>query len=132
MTMGPVLGVAEDAQFTDERFCLQPGQPLLVYSDGLECAFPGAPATEPSIEMRERPHLRYLNELDEELEACSSQPGGESVLEARHIARRLQGMIDLQIGSLHQADDITAMILRCVPPGAHAMRNSTDWAHGAI
>jgi hypothetical protein len=130
MTMGPVLGVAEDAQFTDERFRLEPGQPLLVYSDGLECAFPGASDSEPSLEMRERPHLRYLHELDQELETCASQPGGESVLEARHITRRLQGMVDLQVGSLHQADDITAMILRCVPPGAQSLRSNPDWAYG--
>lgn len=113
-TTGPVLGVIDDPEFSQVSCTMAPDQVLLVYSDGLECAFPDATAGEQKQQVRERPHLRYLEELDRDVAAMFTRPEPEhGPTMAEEVIMRLGHMIDEQAGSLHQADDITAMIIRC-------------------
>lgn len=109
-TQGPVLGIAHDATF-DQVVCrLEPGESLLVYSDGLECVAPDSARSERSLELRERPHLRLLAEVERFASTLSPEvhAAGEA---AGRIVRRLARIIDEQVGSLHQADDITVLVL---------------------
>lgn len=109
-TQGPVLGIAHDATFDQVACRLSPGESLLVYSDGLECVASDAPRGERSKELRERPHLRLLGEV--ERFASTMSPAARARGEASAtIIRRLARMIDEQAGSLHQADDITVLVL---------------------
>jgi sigma-B regulation protein RsbU (phosphoserine phosphatase) len=116
-TQGPVLGLAEDAEFTEHVTILAPDETLLVYTDGLEGAFPDADPNETEMILRERPHLKQLRELSKTLAGVNRYATSEDDLldlavPAAQVAGLLTEMIDCQEGSLHQADDITAIILR--------------------
>ncbi len=66
-TLGPVLGLAEDAEFTEHVTFLAPDETLLVYTDGLEGAFPDADPNETEMILRERPQVKQLRELSRTL-----------------------------------------------------------------
>lgn len=118
-TQGPVLGIAHDATFDQVACRLAPGESLLLYSDGLECVAADAPRGERSRELRERPHLRLLGEV--ERFACSLPDAARARGEASaQIVRRLARMIDEAAGSLHQADDITVLVLGSLHGGGEA------------
>lgn len=109
-TTGPVLGIAHDATFDQVACRLEPGESLLIYSDGLECVVADAPRSERSLELRERPHLRLLAEVERFASTLpiEAHAAGEA---STKIVRRLARIIDEQAGSLHQADDITVLVL---------------------
>lgn len=120
-TLGPVLGLAEDAEFTEHATVLAPDETLLVYTDGLEGAFPDADPNETELIVRERPHVKQLRELSQELADMNRYATSEEDLfdlasPASAVAAMLSRSIDAQPGSLHQADDITAIILRSTIP----------------
>jgi len=124
-TLGPVLGIADDAHFTQVTDHILHDELLLIYTDGLETTFP-APTDESNQSFRERPHLKYLHELSTAAAGMTGKlaedSGSLAILGAdslatgdglaANIAERLARMIDEQHGSLHQADDITALVLR--------------------
>ncbi len=85
---GCVIGVFPEQQYKTAEFDLQPGQRLLIYSDGLEEAFGRGEA------QRNR-WLRILK-----------KNAGKDV---HSIFRKLQQVIDRTSGSLHPEDDITAI-----------------------
>lgn len=96
---GPLLGVFPDVEFGQQTVTLEPGDVFIMYSDGFEVAFP----KEDSIgDERKRPTLTYIKELTD------TGSGIESLADA--IAT-LESHLDHQVGSLHQADDITALFL---------------------
>lgn len=97
-TTGPLLGIFDDAQFDQITRRVLPGETLLVYSDGFETAFP-RPGAESSP--KNLPSNVYVGHL-------SALAGVEGEQLADSLAR-LEGLLDLQNGSLHQADDITAL-----------------------
>ncbi len=102
---GPLLGVFHEAEFEEEVFTLEPGETLLLYSDGFETAFPDADAMlrgggGPS------PSTRYIDQLLSI--GRRKKTAGESVGEA---LRLLEGRLDSACGSLHQLDDVTALAL---------------------
>lgn len=99
-TTGPLLGIFDDAQFDQVQRRLLPGETLLVYSDGFETAFP-RPGAESSP--KNLPSNVYVGHL-------ASLAGGEGETLGDSLAR-LEGLLDLQNGSLHQADDITALAI---------------------
>jgi len=99
-TTGPLLGIFDDAQFDQVSRRMLPGETLLVYSDGFETAFP-RPGAESSP--KNLPSNVYVGHL-------ASMVGGEGEMLADSLAR-LEGLLDLQSGSLHQADDITALAI---------------------
>jgi sigma-B regulation protein RsbU (phosphoserine phosphatase) len=95
-TEGPLLGVFPGAEFTQARFGLGPGDTLLLYTDGFEAMFP---EREIEDEWAGRAYLRELTRL----------VGGERSL--NECVAELEALLDEQSGSLHQADDITAVVI---------------------
>lgn len=94
---GPLLGIFADAAFDTTEFTLGPGQTLLIYSDGLETAFPRAGGGQ-----GRREHLRLTARS---LEDCQERPLAEAIT-------RLEHLVDEQTGSLHQFDDVTVLAVR--------------------
>lgn len=96
-TEGPLLGVFPGAEFTQARLELGTGDTLLLYTDGFEAMFPGRDDEED--EWAGRGYLRELTRMvggDRDLTQCVTE---------------LEGLLDEQSGSLHQADDITALVI---------------------
>jgi len=110
-TEGPLLGVFEEAVFDQTSVVLEPGETLVLYTDGMESAFPsrdeGANFAKPTTG-----YLRHLNTLAK----AAGAPGG-SLDEATRV---LGMLIDDQAGSLHQVDDITTLAIG-VPRAAVAV-----------
>jgi len=99
-TEGPLLGVFEEAVFDQTSMVLAPGETLVIYTDGMESAFP---TTEQGGNLQ-KPTTGYMRHLHE-LARAAGAPGG-SLEEATRV---LGGLIDDQAGSLHQVDDITTL-----------------------
>jgi sigma-B regulation protein RsbU (phosphoserine phosphatase) len=98
---GGLLGVFEGEQYPDADFRLEPGDRLLLHSDGFEQAFPGDPSGTRHARL---PSKRYLDEFV----AVRSAPSASAIVE--QVGRR----IDMQFGSVHQADDITLLVVERV------------------
>jgi serine phosphatase RsbU (regulator of sigma subunit) len=116
-TMGPVLGLDDQAEFTLTTTHLALDEALLIYSDGLESVFPSAHPDEAELVLRERPHLKQLRSLSERIAGVHRFATSEEDLldlapTSTQIAAMLTEEIDAQEGSLHQADDITAIVIR--------------------
>jgi N-methylhydantoinase B len=77
---------------------VQPGDRLLLYSDGFEQAFPGDPT---GGRLSRAPSKRYLDEFA----ALRAATDPAAVVE--QIGRR----VDMQFGSVHQADDLTLVVV---------------------
>jgi len=97
-TDGPLLGVFDEAEFTECRFTLEAGEVLVLFSDGFEMAFPDSGASGDALRRPTQTHL-------ERLARVSSQSG------LRHAAVELNAELDKQAGSLHQPDDVTALLI---------------------
>ncbi|QDU71368.1 PP2C family protein-serine/threonine phosphatase [Mucisphaera calidilacus] len=89
---GPLLGVFEDAEFTTAEVQLDPGDRLVIYSDGFEMAFPDAETG--------TANNRYLEAFND----LASEPAETSML-------RFEDRLTQQSGSLHQQDDMTLLCL---------------------
>jgi len=90
---GGLLGVFGGEEFETVSTRLEPGEKLLLYSDGIEMAFlegRGTSGAEP----------RYKQEF----ETVSHLPTDE-------LIRRLGAMLDAEEGSLHPPDDVTVIVL---------------------
>jgi serine phosphatase RsbU (regulator of sigma subunit) len=111
-TDGSLLGIFDGETFGEIEMTLSPGDRLLFYSDGFEQAFPRAAAGDAR---RLLPSERYRDELARLAEEPSPQA----------MIRTINGRIDDQQGSLHQADDIT---LVCVHAGATGPAQDADTA----
>lgn len=106
---GPLLGVFEEAEFGEEVFTLRPGETLLLYSDGFEVAFPCASDTSPANEV----YLQHFQHLGDQISKSQDVCAALGTLEAS---------LDAQQGSLHQNDDITAIVLhRPLDAAPHAV-----------
>ncbi len=88
---GPLLAVFPEAEFDLLTVQLEPGDRILMYSDGFEFAF-GKPDGDDGKEYRDN-----LTDL-------VHQPAESALL---HLARA----VDAQPGSLHQQDDLTALLV---------------------
>jgi serine phosphatase RsbU (regulator of sigma subunit) len=95
---GGLLGVFEDETYGDVELELRPGDRLLLHSDGFEQAFPGDPEGTRHARL---PTKRYLDEFM----AVRDAPDVSAFVQ--QVARR----IDMQFGSVHQADDITLLVV---------------------
>jgi sigma-B regulation protein RsbU (phosphoserine phosphatase) len=88
---GALLGVFANEHFPLQTVQLEPGDSVLLYSDGFESAF-----TDPSGLVNERYRLEFAN------------------LAGPHPHARFSTMVqelDKQEGSLHQRDDLTALLM---------------------
>ena len=103
---GPMLGVFAGAEFEETTLKLEPGELLMLYSDGLEVAFPDPEATGDALKLPSRTYLDRLAEA-----AAEAHSRGHAREAADVFGRRL----DASAGSLHQNDDITALFLRWAP-----------------
>ncbi|MCA9287208.1 MAG: SpoIIE family protein phosphatase [Phycisphaerales bacterium] len=103
---GPLLGIFDDAEFDQCTRTMEPGQTLLIYSDGFETVFP-QPADQRHTRRAGEAHLKHLAGVA----SFESESLGDSLA-------RLEALLDLQSGSLHQADDITALAIAMGGVGA--------------
>ena len=93
---GALLGVFPDEKFPLQKLQLRPGDSVLMYSDGFESAF-----TDPAGLINERYRLEFAK------------------LAGSHPHTRFASMIqelDKQEGSLHQRDDLTALLMTIAEP----------------
>lgn len=100
-TSGGLLGVFADDKYDQVEFTLDDDEMLLIYSDGFETAFP---CTEDKSSDRKRPTHHYLDHFRE-----ASVVWREDGLAG--AMRRLTDALDSQRGSLHQIDDLTALLI---------------------
>ncbi len=99
-TLGPLLGVFADATFPEVTFTLEEGETFLLYSDGLEAAF-NTLLTKTATRLDAD---RYMDQV-----ARLFVSGAD---ELRGSIENLHSLLDEQSGSLHQADDVTALAIR--------------------
>jgi hypothetical protein len=104
---GPLLGVFDGAEFPQVRFTLPEDRALLLYTDGFELAFP-----DDSGHGIKKPTNTYLKHLGE-LARREGQAEGAGELAAS--VRRLEALLDEQMGSLHRPDDVTALAIAARP-----------------
>ena len=95
---GGLLGVFEGEQYEEVTVELAHGDRLLMHSDGLEQAFPGDPSGDRQARL---PTKRYLDEFA----AVRGAPDAAALVE--QVGRR----IDMQFGSVRQADDVTLLVV---------------------
>lgn len=100
-TDGGLLGLDAEDQFSEISFDLETDELLVVYTDGFETAFPA-----PNVDDygRRLPNRNYVDRFVD-LTNAWRRDGLPGALES------LAAHIDLQTGSLHQADDLTALII---------------------
>lgn len=101
---GPLLGVFAGADFGQTTVRLDPGDLMVLFSDGFEVAFPKAGSEGDDFK---RPTLTYLDKLAH---------AGEGGLPLSEAVAELERELDNASGSLHQPDDITALFV--APTGA--------------
>jgi phosphoserine phosphatase RsbU/P len=89
---GPMLGLAAGQGYSDESIVLQPGQRVLLFSDGLEPAL--------IAERKPRPELSILQPDARQLVSAPSET----------LIHSLVSQLDAQPGSLAHADDVTMLI----------------------
>ena len=106
---GMLLGVFPNNAYELTSCRLDPGDRLVLYSDGFEMAFP-------QNEENEDPSTRTVanNQYVEEFKDLAVGPIHEAI-------QRLERKLDQQIGSLNQRDDLTVLCLSvhdelCAPP----------------
>ncbi len=101
-TTGGLLGIFADEQYEQIEIELGLDDRILFYSDGFEQAFPSQTADEHE---RRLPTTRYRKEF--EAIARSGMP--------QEAIEQLRKRLDLQNGSLHQADDLTLICAHAGP-----------------
>ncbi|MEM9064285.1 MAG: SpoIIE family protein phosphatase [Planctomycetota bacterium] len=98
---GPLMGVFDEAEFEHEKITLTPGDSLIMYTDGFETAFPEEGQDQPG----RLPTLGYI----EQLRRIAGPQEGSSLQDGISL---LCDQLDMQAGSLHQADDLTILAAR--------------------
>jgi sigma-B regulation protein RsbU (phosphoserine phosphatase) len=102
---GGLLGVFDGETYDAVEFELRPGDRLLIHSDGFEQAFPGDPEGTRHARL---PSKRYVDEFF----AVREAPDAAAFVQ--QVARR----VDMQFGSVQQADDLTLLVVERVREGA--------------
>jgi len=107
---GALMGIFPGEKFENCTFELQPGETLLLFSDGFEVAFSPAPEHgQKARVMRDHDELEhYVQRL-----AMIRWPDGRNGRSATEAMDELARLIDTQAGSLHQIDDLTAIAISC-------------------
>lgn len=107
---GALLGVFEGEPYEQATFTLEPGETLLLYSDGYETAFPDAKEATKGTTDGKLDTEAYLNEF-------MSLPWAGCVEGATTAGaiQKLVERVDCQAGSLHQQDDLTLLAIAALP-----------------
>lgn len=100
-TEGGLLGLDAADEFSEINFTLDLDELLVVYTDGFETAFPAPNVDEYGRKLPNRNYIDRFIDLTRAWRGQGLTPAVEALLE--HI--------DLQTGSLHQADDLTALVI---------------------
>ncbi|MFI4917602.1 MAG: PP2C family protein-serine/threonine phosphatase [Phycisphaerales bacterium JB060] len=111
---GALLGVFEGEPYEQLTFRLQPGQTLLLYSDGFETAFTNGDEVRKGSAVGKLDVQAYLAEFAN-LPWLGSHDGASTAEAMRKLAER----VDCQAGSLHQQDDLTAVAIALSPQARH-------------
>lgn len=121
-TDGGLLGIFPEDRFEETSFTLREDELMVVFSDGFETAFP-SPTADPYG--RRLPTMHYVERFVE----LSERWGNENLSAAIRV---LTEQIDQQSGSLHQVDDLTALVLAPMvdSPLDHLFAGSDDTASG--
>jgi sigma-B regulation protein RsbU (phosphoserine phosphatase) len=114
---GALLGVFEGEPYEQVAFTLEPGQTLLLYSDGFETAFPDAGEAAKGSANGKLDIQAYLTEFAN-LPWVGSVGGGCTSEAIRTLTER----VDCQAGSLHQQDDLTALAIALKPTAGRRQR----------
>lgn len=109
MTDGGLLGVFAEEKYTQTSFTLAPDEMLILHSDGFETAFPDPAADAYGRRLPTTHYLEHFNTLAEDLVSTRSLGSAMS---------RLADRLDEQAGSLHQRDDLSALVLVATPTRA--------------
>ncbi|MEM6505186.1 MAG: PP2C family protein-serine/threonine phosphatase [Planctomycetota bacterium] len=96
---GGLLGVFEDEAYEEATVQLEPGDRLLIYSDGFECAFPD----DENVNDKGVRKVANENYAKEFLDLGNGDPAA--------AIKRLEDNLDGQAGSLNQKDDLTVLCL---------------------
>ncbi len=104
-TDGPLLGVFSDAEFPTRSFKLAPGETLVLYTDGLEAAFPVEKTLRAARLAQGKHAYAHVDHLESLFRRLAAH-------EPSSVLTQLEYMLDEQCGSLHQADDITTLAIR--------------------
>lgn len=100
-TAGPLLGVFNDAEFDQREIALADDDMLMLYTDGLDAAFPlEASGAQRAVLKRDR----WIADLARG--AAGARRGATSGL-----LSELQHRLDVQAGSMHGGDDVTALCI---------------------
>ena len=95
-TDGSLLGIFEGEQFIDITATLGPGDRLVLYTDGVEVAFPNTDGGDEMTYDQDR--------WKAELLSCRHQKAEEMLM-------HLSASIDAQQGSLRPGDDLTVILM---------------------
>ena len=98
---GPMLGVFPGAEYEEIEVTLDDEQMLIIHSDGFETTFPEADADDHE---RRLPSSRYLERFTRFGERAAT-------IGINQALDDLAVEIDTQSGSLHQLDDLTALVI---------------------
>jgi phosphoserine phosphatase RsbU/P len=111
---GALLGVFPDEQFEEATVQLEPGDRVLLYSDGFEVAFPTLETSEEngSVGRQKIANNQYAQEFED-----LRNGNAEAALD------RLAQRLNMQSGSLNQRDDLTVI---CMTVGEPVECSATD------
>jgi serine phosphatase RsbU (regulator of sigma subunit) len=107
---GALLGVFEGEPYEQATFTLEPGETLLLYSDGYETAFTDAKEAAKGKAGGKLDTEAYLNEF-----ATLPWVGTEEGATTARAVQKLAERVDCQAGSLHQQDDLTLVAIAALP-----------------
>jgi len=113
---GGLLGVFPDEEFEEATVQLEPGDRVLLYSDGFEVAFPKMSEDEDG-----KPGKQKL---------CNDQYAEEfedlRVGDAQAALERLAQRLNMQSGSLNQRDDLTVVCMTIKNPAESSATDDTN------
>ncbi|MCC7203902.1 MAG: serine/threonine-protein phosphatase [Phycisphaeraceae bacterium] len=109
---GSLLGVFHETSFEEQTVQFGPGDRLLIYSDGFELAFPKIDAADGRKKVFNPDFARQFQHL-------AKGPMIEAL-------EQLAGNLDQQIGSLHQIDDLTALMMAVEAHSPHSAQSSPN------
>ncbi len=145
---GPLLGVLECEEFEQTTFQLEQDEILIMHSDGFETAFPRVDADDYARRLPTDHYLHHFKSLAgtwaNSIVWDDEAPRGGTSAGLTKAMRQLAGLLDQQAGSLHQVDDLTAMVIapsadrsldemfggiapsRALPEGRRASRGTSE------
>lgn len=98
---GSLLGVFADEAYPEVAIRLRADEVLVIYSDGFETAFP---TDDEDMYKRRLPTKRYFDEFKRTATRWAESGIGGAM-------KYLEGEVDAASGSLHQVDDLTALVI---------------------